>query len=494
VGPDLTFNGGTFDAFLVKVNAAGTGFVYGGYIGGSGDDYATGVDVDISGRAYISGYTSSTEASFPVSGGADLTYNGGALDGFVAKVKASGGGLEHCGYLGGSAIDYAYDIVSDGSVILTTGFTDTAGTGFPTIAGPDLTPNGGHDIFVAKLQEPPLWEPRHAAGDFDGDGADELAVDFGATGAWLWDNGAWSQLTPANPECLLTAQVEGGQPDRITADLGALGVWQWGGGVWTQLSGLNADSLAVFELDADGNSEVLGDFGAAGLWYWSGYDWNQISGVDADYMTGTDFAAYRASGDFGAAGLWLWGDGWLQLSGVNADYMTVADFSDDGISESLVCDFGATGLWKWTMTAWPPYNPLTATWTQLSGVNADYVVIGNPDPTPGEEIIGDFGPTGLWLWTSGLWSILSGANPEYFVWIDIDGNWIDELAVDFGAMGLWFWDAGAWTQISGVDADYLMIADPDADDKYELVADFGSLGLWVWNDGAWAQISANNPE
>ena len=36
-GPDLTHNGG-YDAFVAKVNAAGTALDLRGYIGGSGDD------------------------------------------------------------------------------------------------------------------------------------------------------------------------------------------------------------------------------------------------------------------------------------------------------------------------------------------------------------------------------------------------------------------------------------------------------------------------
>ena len=40
---------------------------------------------------------------------------------------------------------------------------------------------------------------KHAVGDFDGDGADEAAIDFGAAGAWLWNGGTWSQLTPSEP-------------------------------------------------------------------------------------------------------------------------------------------------------------------------------------------------------------------------------------------------------------------------------------------------------
>ena len=35
-GPDLSFNGGTTDAFVCKLNSAGNGRVYCGYIGGDG--------------------------------------------------------------------------------------------------------------------------------------------------------------------------------------------------------------------------------------------------------------------------------------------------------------------------------------------------------------------------------------------------------------------------------------------------------------------------
>ncbi len=59
--------------------------VYAGYIGGSGDDRGNGIAVDGSGNAYITGFTNSSESTFPVTAGPDLTYNG-VRDAFVAKV------------------------------------------------------------------------------------------------------------------------------------------------------------------------------------------------------------------------------------------------------------------------------------------------------------------------------------------------------------------------------------------------------------------------
>jgi len=154
-GPDLTYNGGTFDVFVAKVNAAGSGLVFCGYIGGTGEDQGRGIAVDGSGCAYVTGYSSMGELQgFPVKIGPDLTMNGGVYDAFVAKVKADGTGLTYCGYIGGSNYDYGYGIAVDGSgCAYITGYTDSTETGFPETAGPDLTYNGGgYDAFVAKVK------------------------------------------------------------------------------------------------------------------------------------------------------------------------------------------------------------------------------------------------------------------------------------------------------------------------------------------------------
>ncbi|MBN2438974.1 MAG: SBBP repeat-containing protein, partial [Deltaproteobacteria bacterium] len=84
VGPDLTHNGGA-DAYVAKVDASGTALAYCGYIGGSGADFGYGIAVDGAGGAYVTGQTDSTEATFPVAAGPDLTYNGNT-DVFVARI------------------------------------------------------------------------------------------------------------------------------------------------------------------------------------------------------------------------------------------------------------------------------------------------------------------------------------------------------------------------------------------------------------------------
>ncbi|MBI4774982.1 MAG: hypothetical protein HY788_12525 [Deltaproteobacteria bacterium] len=81
--------------------------VYCGYVGG-GD---TSIAVDALGNAYITGATTTTEDSFPVTVGPDLTHNG-SYDAFVAKVSADGTHLEYCGYIGGSDEDRGYGIAA----------------------------------------------------------------------------------------------------------------------------------------------------------------------------------------------------------------------------------------------------------------------------------------------------------------------------------------------------------------------------------------------
>jgi hypothetical protein len=152
VGPDLSFNRGSMDAFVAKVNAAGTALDYCGFIGGSGDDYAYAVAVDPSGNAYVTGYTSSTESTFPVKIGPDLTHNG-LFDVFVAKVNAKGTALDYCGYVGGASQDYGRGIAVDASGnAYVTGYTLSTESTFPVAVGPFLVQSGNNDAFTAKVR------------------------------------------------------------------------------------------------------------------------------------------------------------------------------------------------------------------------------------------------------------------------------------------------------------------------------------------------------
>ena len=60
-------NGGSYDAFLVKLSADGKTLLYGTPLGGGNNDFASSVAVDAAGKVYIVGETSSTQYFYAVS-------------------------------------------------------------------------------------------------------------------------------------------------------------------------------------------------------------------------------------------------------------------------------------------------------------------------------------------------------------------------------------------------------------------------------------------
>ncbi|MGD8589760.1 MAG: SBBP repeat-containing protein [Chromatiales bacterium] len=155
VGPDLTYNGHKSDAFVAKVSMDGAWLDYAGYIGGNNIDYGYGIAVNATGNAFVSGYTISNQATFPVVLGPDLSLNG-SYDAFVARLAADGTKLDYAGYIGGRSAEVCYGIALDkaGNNYIT-GYTYSDETTFPVTIGPDLTHNGGKiDAFVAKIANP----------------------------------------------------------------------------------------------------------------------------------------------------------------------------------------------------------------------------------------------------------------------------------------------------------------------------------------------------
>ena len=149
---DTSHNDGS-DAFVAKVKADGTGLLYCGFIGGSGDDGGGGIAIDSSGNAYVTGFSTTNDGTFPVSTGSiDTTHNGGR-DAFVTKVNADGTGLLFSGFIGGSGIDEGRGIAVDSSGnAYVTGDTSSPNLPVSPPSSPFTTFNGGGDAFVAKVE------------------------------------------------------------------------------------------------------------------------------------------------------------------------------------------------------------------------------------------------------------------------------------------------------------------------------------------------------
>jgi hypothetical protein len=75
-------------------------------------------------------------------------------------------------------------------------------------------------------------DPTAAVGvDIDGTGDDELVVDFGQKGLWLWGNGPWQLLTGTDPGSVIGAQFDADAAEEIVFELFAMAIWVWNEGV-----------------------------------------------------------------------------------------------------------------------------------------------------------------------------------------------------------------------------------------------------------------------
>jgi hypothetical protein len=146
-----SFGGGNVDAFVLELNALGNALTFSTYLGGTGDDVASGIAIDGTG-SYIVGSTGST--NFPTSGTAFQKALAGSSNGFVTKVNPAGTALLYSTYLGGGSNDFASAVAVNSGNAYVTGaaqnpsFPTTSGV-FQKTCGTDGTCNGGlPDAFV----------------------------------------------------------------------------------------------------------------------------------------------------------------------------------------------------------------------------------------------------------------------------------------------------------------------------------------------------------
>ncbi|HEX8499540.1 MAG TPA: SBBP repeat-containing protein [Pyrinomonadaceae bacterium] len=146
-------NKGGRDAFVSKVKADGSGFIFSTYHGGTGDiDVAQAVAVDSAGLAYVAGQTNSI--NFPTLN-AFQGANGGTVtmqDGFLTKFNVNGTGYVYSTYFGGSGGEIAFGVAVDSAGSAYIAGATSSLLGFPTANAIQCERNGNSvDAFVAKF-------------------------------------------------------------------------------------------------------------------------------------------------------------------------------------------------------------------------------------------------------------------------------------------------------------------------------------------------------
>jgi hypothetical protein len=152
---------GTIDAYVAKLNPAGTDLVYSTLLGGSSNDFARSIAIDSAGNAYTTGQTNSLTGpaanQFPTAGGAFTTTldTTGQGDAFVTKLNSTGSGLIYSARFGGYAQEEALAIAVDASNNAYVGGhtgNPTTNPAFPTSPGAlQSTFNGNRDGFIVRL-------------------------------------------------------------------------------------------------------------------------------------------------------------------------------------------------------------------------------------------------------------------------------------------------------------------------------------------------------
>jgi uncharacterized repeat protein (TIGR01451 family) len=150
--PYRTFNAGAPDAFLAKLNPAGTALSYSTYFGGAGYDDIYGLALGPSNQAYVVGSTWSYD--LPTTASALQGSFGGVWDAYVAKFDPAAAGaasLLYASYLGGNDDDEGFGLaVSPAGIASVAGFARS--TDFPITADAVQGLNGGFwDAFVTQI-------------------------------------------------------------------------------------------------------------------------------------------------------------------------------------------------------------------------------------------------------------------------------------------------------------------------------------------------------
>jgi uncharacterized protein (TIGR03437 family) len=145
-------------AFVSKLNAAGTALAYSTYVGGAGVSEGRAITVDSTGRAHVCGATDA--ADFP-SRSAYQPALAGSRDAFFLRLNPAGSDLDYSSFLGGHGDDACDGIALDSnSNLYLMGNTYTTASGastndFPTSTGAfqRSSPGGGQDCFVTKFDD-----------------------------------------------------------------------------------------------------------------------------------------------------------------------------------------------------------------------------------------------------------------------------------------------------------------------------------------------------
>jgi hypothetical protein len=242
--------GGYQNAFIVKLAPAGSTLTFSTYLGGSGADQATAVQTDSSESTYVAGFT--TSANFPVKNALQAT-KGGLQNAFFAKYSAAGA-VAFSSYLGGSGTDAANGLGLASGDLIVAGATSSPN--FPLKNAFQTALNGGQDAFVTRILSTGLTVvySSYLGGSGGSPGAPEFAAGVAVDSA---GEAIVVGMTPSSNFPLLNpaqGALAGGTHDGFVTKISAAGTLEFS----TYLGGSSEDYATSAAVDPTGNIYVAG--------------------------------------------------------------------------------------------------------------------------------------------------------------------------------------------------------------------------------------------
>jgi hypothetical protein len=247
-----TIGAGSFNAYVMKIDATGATILYSSYLGGGIEDIGYGIAVDGNANAYVTGLTYSPDfpTVAPLQGA-----NAGAGDAFVSKVNTNGSGagsLVFSTFLGGAGLDQGNGIALDSAGnAYVAGVTNSAAFGF-TPSGVQPTYKGQGDAFVAKLSTTGTLSYFTYLGGTKADAATGIAVD---TLGNAYVTGSTVSTDFPTSGSVFQPAYGGGNADSFVAKLDPAGATLL---YSSFLGGSNTELATGIALDTDGSAYVTG--------------------------------------------------------------------------------------------------------------------------------------------------------------------------------------------------------------------------------------------
>jgi len=410
-GAHRTSNGGTQDAFLVKLNATGTR-LWGTYFGGTGPENGYSAASDMDGNSYLTGETSISNNL--ATAGAYQLLNKGNYDAYLAKFNSNGAVLWST-YFGGTGADYGRSVITDkaGNVYLAGITASTSGIASP--GAHQINPGGGNDAFIAKFNADGVLQWSSYYGGNGTESGFGLATD--AAGNVYLTGVTASTSGIATAGSFQPAKAAGN--DAYLVKFNSNGVRQWG----TYVGGNNSDNATAISIDSEGHIYITGNTSSTNIGTAGAFQSTTGGGTDAFVASFDADGQLRWTTYYGGAGtengrhVNASKDGFVYLSGTTTSTVYIASAGAlqenyNGNTDAFLVKFTSAGERIWG--------------TYFGGAGNDVASVAVTDALNKIYLVGATQSTGLGTPNAHQQTYGGGGNDAFLLAIDEKSSFIIE--------------------------------------------------------------------